>query len=242
MVINTAIANLKQPLVKQQGISLIELMISMVIGLILLAGVIGIFLSSQQAYRAQEASSRVQESGRFALDIIAHDARLAGYTGCGSNYFNNILDKNDQGYNPTIHSIGSGFSAVPDSFTEHIDGDVLTIKYMNTKGVFNVSQGSNPAEFHVKDEDGNRPDIKPGQIVMVVNLDGLCEIFQNTSTQPGVLNRGPGGNVNVSPGNRDPDDREYTIFIDNVELFELVSTRYYINESEHNTNLSLIHI
>jgi len=58
------IDNIRHP--RQQGLTLVELMIAMVIGLILIAGVIQIFLSSQQAYRTQESMSRIQESGRFA--------------------------------------------------------------------------------------------------------------------------------------------------------------------------------
>jgi len=46
-----------------------------------MAGVIQIFLSAKQAYRLQENLSRLQENGRFAMDFITKDVRMAGYAG-----------------------------------------------------------------------------------------------------------------------------------------------------------------
>ena len=63
----------------QQGFSLVELMIAMLLGLLLLVGVVNLFLGSSQTYRLQEALFRVQESGRFALDIIQRDLLNAGF-------------------------------------------------------------------------------------------------------------------------------------------------------------------
>jgi len=66
----------------QRAFTLIELMIAMLIGVFLIAGVIQIFLSAKQAYRLQENLSRLQENGRFAMDIITKDIRSAGFMGC----------------------------------------------------------------------------------------------------------------------------------------------------------------
>lgn len=63
----------------EQGFSLIELMIAMLLGLILIGGVINLFLASSQTYRLQESMFRVQESGRFALDFMLRDLRDAGF-------------------------------------------------------------------------------------------------------------------------------------------------------------------
>lgn len=67
---------------RQSGFTLVEIMVSLLISLVLLNGVIQIFLSSKQTYRFGEAVSRLQESGRFAIDIMARDIRMAGYQGC----------------------------------------------------------------------------------------------------------------------------------------------------------------
>jgi len=69
---------------RQQGVSLIEIMIALIIGLILTAGAIQIFISSKATYRLESALSRLQENGRFIVDLIANDIRMAGYNGCSS--------------------------------------------------------------------------------------------------------------------------------------------------------------
>jgi type IV pilus assembly protein PilW len=63
----------------QRGFTLIEMMIAMLIGVFLMAGVIQIFLSAKQAYRLQENLSRLQENGRLAMDGITKDMRMTGY-------------------------------------------------------------------------------------------------------------------------------------------------------------------
>ncbi|MGI0120412.1 PilW family protein [Zooshikella sp. RANM57] len=64
---------------RQIGLSLIELMIALVLGLFLLAGILQVFLGSSQTYRLTGDLSRVQENERFALDVLARDIRVAGY-------------------------------------------------------------------------------------------------------------------------------------------------------------------
>lgn len=64
---------------KQNGLSLVELMIALAISAFLVAGLIYVFLGSKQAYRTGDALGRVQESGRFALEIMSRDLQQAGY-------------------------------------------------------------------------------------------------------------------------------------------------------------------
>lgn len=63
----------------QKGLSLVELLIAMLLGLMLTAGALTMMLSSQQIYQATDTLSRIQESGRFALNFLAKDLRMAGY-------------------------------------------------------------------------------------------------------------------------------------------------------------------
>lgn len=65
---------------RQKGLSIIELMVALVVGMVLIAGVLQVFLSSRNTFAVNEAMSRVQENGRFALEFIARNARQAGYT------------------------------------------------------------------------------------------------------------------------------------------------------------------
>lgn len=67
------------------GMTLVELLIAMVIGLILLGGVYTAFLGSTKTYSMNEQLSRVQENGRFAIDVLTRDIRMVGYSGCGGD-------------------------------------------------------------------------------------------------------------------------------------------------------------
>lgn len=67
---------------KQAGLSLIELMISITLGLILMTGVVQVFLSSKTTFTTQQAMSRVQETGRLAIEFLSRDIRMAAYYGC----------------------------------------------------------------------------------------------------------------------------------------------------------------
>ena len=65
----------------QFGVSLVELMVSIVVALLLIAGVIQVYLTTKQSYNAQAQLARMQESGRFAMDLITRDLRRAGFWG-----------------------------------------------------------------------------------------------------------------------------------------------------------------
>ncbi len=67
------------------GFSLVELMISLVLGLLVSIAAIAIFLSSQRTWRATESLARIQEDGRVAFELMARDLRQAGGTPCGTN-------------------------------------------------------------------------------------------------------------------------------------------------------------
>lgn len=68
-----------------RGLSLIELMIAMVLGLMVVGVAIGIFMSNRQTYRATENLSRVQENARTAFEMMARDMREAGGNPCVNN-------------------------------------------------------------------------------------------------------------------------------------------------------------
>ncbi len=67
------------------GMSMIELLVAMAIGLILTAGIVQIFVGSKETYRFQEALSRIQETGRYATQRVSRDLRMTGYQGCAGD-------------------------------------------------------------------------------------------------------------------------------------------------------------
>jgi type IV pilus assembly protein PilW len=68
-----------------RGLSLVELMIAIALGLLIVAATLSIFDSNKQSYRATENLGRVQESGRTAFELMSRDIREAGGTPCANN-------------------------------------------------------------------------------------------------------------------------------------------------------------
>ena len=66
------------------GVSLVELMVSAAVGLLLVAGILQLFLSSRMSYTSNEAVRRVQENGRYAIHLLTQEARGARSLGCRS--------------------------------------------------------------------------------------------------------------------------------------------------------------
>jgi type IV pilus assembly protein PilW len=69
---------------QQRGLTLIELMISVVLGLVLIGGVLSIFVSTNQTATLNDNLMRVQENARGAFDLMARDIREAGQNPCGA--------------------------------------------------------------------------------------------------------------------------------------------------------------
>lgn len=65
----------------QAGLSLVELMVAITIGLLLLAGLSGIFISSSDSNRELQRSAQQLENGRYAIQVISQDLQHAGYYG-----------------------------------------------------------------------------------------------------------------------------------------------------------------
>jgi type IV pilus assembly protein PilW len=73
---------LKQPKINNQsGVGLIELLVSMVIGLFIMAGVLQLMSTSSRNAVATAGSSRIQENVRYAFNRIADDITQSGNLG-----------------------------------------------------------------------------------------------------------------------------------------------------------------
>lgn len=101
---------------RQRGVGLVEVMISLVIGLMLLGALAYFFLGSQQMNRTHDDLARMQESGRNAMEILGKAIRQAGYR----------LDVDQSLYVDSVKNIGAiagtdgggtGVSALPDTIT-----------------------------------------------------------------------------------------------------------------------------
>lgn len=72
------------PTGREQGFTLIEMMVAMAIGLVLILGAVNIYAQGRQSFRTAETIARIQENARFALDLMGPDIRLGNYWGRNS--------------------------------------------------------------------------------------------------------------------------------------------------------------
>ena len=84
---------------RQLGVSLIELMVAMVIGLFLILGAVTVFSQSRSTYRTAESVARLQEIGRLAMDVVETDVRMANFWGM-SNRADYIVNRAPIGQPP----------------------------------------------------------------------------------------------------------------------------------------------
>lgn len=200
---------------QQTGLSLIELMISITLGLLLVLGAIQVFLSSKNTYSYNEEIGWMQENARFAMDQVKRDIRMAGYWGCAAD--GNFVDTlnpvgsgsgwqldfsravrgwdGDDGTYPTPEFPNLGAVAVASGGTVP-DSDLLTVRRADdSSGQYSVTgHNTNSA---VIDVDGTHHFAK-GDILVVTDCSNTA-VMQQTGNGTNKVNHNPGGSV--SPGN-----------------------------------------
>lgn len=194
---------------RQRGLSLVELMIAMVIGLVVVASASAIFISNRQTYRATESLGRVQESTRVAFELMARDIREAGGNPCGRNLpVANVINNSGTnwwsnwgdgiiGYDGADAAPGLAFGA---AVGQRVTGtDAIELKSGdNATGVTVVQHVATSAQFKLNTINHSLDD---SDIAMVCDFR-QASIFQITNAQPGtneviVHNIG----ATASPGN-----------------------------------------
>ena len=66
---------------RQRGLSLIELMVALAIGLFLIVGALTVFVQSQSTSQVNDSIARLQENGRYFFDVVEPDIRMARHWG-----------------------------------------------------------------------------------------------------------------------------------------------------------------
>lgn len=174
---------------RQQGFSIVEMMIALLVGLVLMSGVIDVFLSSRQSSSLQMNLSRIQQNGRLAINTLTADIRMAGYSGCYSDLSDgteNTLN-NQTSFAWDLSSTVQGFDNISTSFTISDtasggvisgileDTDVLVIRGM-ADGV-PISTNPDSDTFTIASA-LNR--FKTGEILIVADCD-QASMFQASS-------------------------------------------------------------
>ena len=67
----------------QRGVTIVELMVAMTLGLVAIGGAAAIYLANRQSFATVQGVARIEEGARFAADLLARDIREAGNSVCG---------------------------------------------------------------------------------------------------------------------------------------------------------------
>lgn len=66
----------------QRGMTLIELMVAMTIGLFLMLVLSTAYLNAARLFRTQNQLAELQDNGRSAIEVLTKELRMVGYLGC----------------------------------------------------------------------------------------------------------------------------------------------------------------
>ena len=218
----------------QQGLSLVELMVAMVLGLLISLGVIQIFDSNRVSYRTQEALSRVQESGRIAISLLSREIRIAGFWGCHGNAanVNNQLNPDPaQGFDPVFHDFANGGLAGADNIAGNpanqiVNGtDGITVR---RAGALNGGTRVIPPYMAAVTDDINVPNA-PNDIenrdYLVVSDCLAADVFRNRSAVAGQLRHTVGG-AGGGPGNLSGNLSK--VYGENAMVYRALATTFFI--------------
>ncbi|MBX2808611.1 MAG: hypothetical protein KTR20_08260 [Cellvibrionaceae bacterium] len=177
----------------QAGIGLIEIMVSMLIGLFIMAGVVQMFSTTHQHALTAMGSNVIQENVRYAFSRIEDDIRRSGNLGCISasvdNTIENTLD-DDEGsiiknqlryslganqlydYKTIIGGHDNATTTTPPLNTVAIGTDTFMVRYASQSDRILVADPANdvtPTSITVDPDDPNYSALSQYQIVIVSN-------------------------------------------------------------------------
>jgi type IV pilus assembly protein PilW len=66
---------------QQQGFSLVELMIGLVLGLFVIGVIVTVFVQSKRNFNQDQQIAQMQENGRYALQLLSREVAHAGFLG-----------------------------------------------------------------------------------------------------------------------------------------------------------------
>lgn len=235
---------------RTHGFTLIELMVAMLLGLIVIAGVVSVFLAGQQSYRTNQALGDVQDGSRIAFEMMARDIRDAGLTGCNNNgRIANVLNPPTgsgwwtnlglavRGYDGTQVDPAVAFGTTSSPVTRVANTNSLQLIGAADSGLsVAATPSSTAANFKLNDPTS---DLATGDVIIVCDPDhvAIAQVTNYTSSNVTVVhNTGTGTPGNCSKGLGYPTDcssvngNPYQ-FGPNSQIFKLAATDWFIGNS-----------
>ncbi|WP_370981551.1 PilW family protein [Agaribacterium sp. ZY112] len=189
------------------GLSLVELLVAMAIGLFIVGGVVSVMSDSKEAYIYEQEITYLQENARFAVDEFGYEIRLAGYFGCNRNgSLTNTLNATDDDADWMFQTNGirgyeSSDSNLPTEMSSILSGtDALIVNRGEQDDSTQVaSHTPSSATIHLT---GSQP-FNKGEILVIANTDcSQMSVFQVTgpnSNNPAHINHAKSNSM--VPGN-----------------------------------------
>lgn len=191
---------------RQRGLSIIELMVAMVLGLVIMGAVAGVMLSNSQSFRTTKAVTQLQDSVRVGYELLARDIRQAANMPCGTdikvvNILNGAQGANTPWqYNWDNGILGLGANESLTGVSNRVAGTEALILMSGDAGdvyMQEYAHDNNSANFTVGFS-GDGHGLRDGDILMVCN-EKLATIFQMNNGQ-----RNNAGKIVVNTGNDVP--------------------------------------
>lgn len=174
---------------RQRGFTLVELMISLLLGLLVIGAAGSMFFSNRKVYGSTEAISRIQENQRSAYEMLARDIREAGGNPCTKNIVN-MLDTTKPGgayFTGWVNGVDGENNTGPNG------SDRIVLSNATGGGIQVTSEDVPNAALGVSSSAG----INAGDILMVCNSE-VAAIFEVTNATGNKLvhNSGEGNSLN----------------------------------------------
>ena len=178
---------------RQSGMTLIELMVSITIGMIIMAGVIQLYFTASQTQRSQEGVARIQENMRYLFGKLEEDLSQTGHVGCipfkggaGDEALINVLllDKKAGFYSFENLLQGQNNTGIRNS-------DTLIARYFSAAAQIPLKAGmtSQDAPVILDESDSRYKLLKQGDVALVSDCS-FADVFMITNdplTSAGVI-------------------------------------------------------
>lgn len=219
-----------------RGLSMVELLVALALGLIITAAVMQMFLASKTTYRLQEALARVQENGRFAVGYLANDIRMAGYMGCSNvdRMEVNIIADPPSDYSFSSSTVVSGTDNVgtTNAWSAVAGSDVLELRRGSNAGVkLTGNMGADNANIQISN---NSPGFEAGDAIFITDCSS-ADLFRATNVSAGN-GQGNGSQVTIAhANNNNTTNRLSKAYSADAEVMAFESVSYFIRSTGRTT-------
>lgn len=112
-----------------KGFSIVELLVAVTLSSLLLLGVTKIFIDTKSSYNLREGLSRLQENGRFAMDLVQLSMRQTGFKANGFQADDAAFLVDAANYGPANNNFGSPGQVVAGSEGGGTNSDTLSLRF-----------------------------------------------------------------------------------------------------------------